>query len=130
MKVLVSVLMPQAFINTAREIYKKIQDGVFDVTNEVRGLHQCVLSDMCTQRCISEQDTGCNGRQPCIACTRNLTLYPNWVFSAVLRHQGWLRRSGPELTDHQARRGRGQESKRLLLVRCTYSLGRQGQPAC
>ncbi len=26
----------QAFINTAREIYKKIQDGVFDVTNEVR----------------------------------------------------------------------------------------------
>jgi hypothetical protein len=26
----------QAFINTAREIYKKIQDGVFDVSNEVR----------------------------------------------------------------------------------------------
>lgn len=25
----------QAFINTAREIYKKIQDGVFDVSNEV-----------------------------------------------------------------------------------------------
>jgi hypothetical protein len=26
----------QAFINTAREIYKKISDGVFDVSNEVR----------------------------------------------------------------------------------------------
>ena len=26
----------EAFINTAREIYQKIQDGVFDVTNEVR----------------------------------------------------------------------------------------------
>lgn len=25
----------QAFINTAREIYRKIQDGVFDVSNEV-----------------------------------------------------------------------------------------------
>ena len=24
-----------AFINTAKEIYQKIQDGVFDVTNEV-----------------------------------------------------------------------------------------------
>lgn len=28
----------QAFINTAREIYKKIQDGVFDVSNEVSAL--------------------------------------------------------------------------------------------
>ena len=25
----------EAFINTAKEIYQKIQDGVFDVTNEV-----------------------------------------------------------------------------------------------
>lgn len=25
----------QAFINTAKEIYHKIQDGVFDITNEV-----------------------------------------------------------------------------------------------
>jgi hypothetical protein len=30
-------LCAQAFINTAREIYKKITDGVFDVSNEVRG---------------------------------------------------------------------------------------------
>ena len=30
------VLALQAFINTAKEIYQKIQDGVFDVTNEVR----------------------------------------------------------------------------------------------
>ncbi len=28
----------EAFINTAREIYKKIQDGVFDVSNEVGAL--------------------------------------------------------------------------------------------
>jgi hypothetical protein len=28
----------QAFINTANEIYKKIQDGVFDVSNEVSQL--------------------------------------------------------------------------------------------
>ena len=27
----------EAFINTAKEIYQKIQDGVFDITNEVRG---------------------------------------------------------------------------------------------
>ena len=26
---------PQAFINTAKEIYQKIQDGVFDINNEV-----------------------------------------------------------------------------------------------
>lgn len=26
----------EAFINTAREIYEKIQEGVFDVHNEVR----------------------------------------------------------------------------------------------
>lgn len=35
-----SLLLPlswQAFINTAREIYRKISDGVFDVSNEVRG---------------------------------------------------------------------------------------------
>ena len=30
-----SVVLFQAFINTAKEIYQKIQDGVFDVTNEV-----------------------------------------------------------------------------------------------
>jgi hypothetical protein len=29
------VVIAQAFINTAKEIYKKIQDGVFDVSNEV-----------------------------------------------------------------------------------------------
>ena len=28
----------QAFINTARKIYKKIEQGVFDVSNEVRQL--------------------------------------------------------------------------------------------
>jgi hypothetical protein len=31
----VYIISVQAFINTAREIYKKIQDGVFDVSNEV-----------------------------------------------------------------------------------------------
>lgn len=29
----------EAFINTAREIYEKIQEGVFDVHNEVRFVH-------------------------------------------------------------------------------------------
>lgn len=29
--------LSQAFINTAREIYRKIQEGVFDVSNEVSG---------------------------------------------------------------------------------------------
>lgn len=33
----------QAFINTAREIYKKIQDGVFDVSNEVCLILGCVI---------------------------------------------------------------------------------------
>ncbi|CAF2680686.1 unnamed protein product [Rotaria sp. Silwood2] len=28
----------EAFINTAREIYTKIQEGVFDPTNEVNGI--------------------------------------------------------------------------------------------
>ena len=28
----------EAFINTAKEIYKKIQDGVFDITNEANGI--------------------------------------------------------------------------------------------
>lgn len=28
--------LPQAFINTARKIYEKIEQGVFDVSNEVR----------------------------------------------------------------------------------------------
>jgi hypothetical protein len=32
----VGAVCSQAFINTAREIYKKITDGVFDVSNEVR----------------------------------------------------------------------------------------------
>ena len=33
--VFIGVYFFQAFINTAKEIYQKIQDGVFDVTNEV-----------------------------------------------------------------------------------------------
>ena len=32
---LCSVLFLQAFINTAKEIYQKIQEGVFDINNEV-----------------------------------------------------------------------------------------------
>lgn len=34
--------LSQAFINTAKEIYEKIQEGVFDINNEVR--HAVVLS--------------------------------------------------------------------------------------
>lgn len=29
----------EAFINTAKEIYQKIQDGVFDINNEVTPVH-------------------------------------------------------------------------------------------
>jgi hypothetical protein len=29
-------MSPQAFIDTAKEIYRKIQQGLFDVHNEVR----------------------------------------------------------------------------------------------
>jgi len=28
----------EAFINTAKEIYQKIQDGVFDINNEANGI--------------------------------------------------------------------------------------------
>ena len=28
----------EAFINTAREIYEKIQEGVFDINNEANGI--------------------------------------------------------------------------------------------
>lgn len=31
----VSIHLPQAFINTAKQVYEKIQQGVFDVSNEV-----------------------------------------------------------------------------------------------
>jgi hypothetical protein len=33
----------QAFIKTAATIYKKIQDGVFDVSNEVRPVYYAQL---------------------------------------------------------------------------------------
>lgn len=32
-----------AFINTAKEIYQKIQDGVFDVTNEVNTVYDITI---------------------------------------------------------------------------------------
>lgn len=31
-----SANVEEAFINTAKEIYEKIQEGVFDINNEVR----------------------------------------------------------------------------------------------
>jgi len=33
----------EAFINTAKEIYEKIQEGVFDINNEVRKLSPSVI---------------------------------------------------------------------------------------
>ncbi len=38
----------QAFINTAKEIYQKIQDGVFDISNEVL-IHVYVWTSMASQ---------------------------------------------------------------------------------
>ena len=35
---LLSLSPSQAFINTAREIYDKIQEGVFDINNEANGI--------------------------------------------------------------------------------------------
>lgn len=35
----------EAFINTAKEIYEKIQEGVFDINNEVFGIQ--VLMSIC-----------------------------------------------------------------------------------
>jgi len=34
----------EAFINTAKEIYEKIQEGVFDINNEVRELYKTVFT--------------------------------------------------------------------------------------
>ena len=36
----------EAFINTAREIYDKIQEGVFDINNEVK-----IFEVKCTRNC-------------------------------------------------------------------------------
>lgn len=36
--VLTGVYFQQAFINTAAKIYQKIEEGIFDVSNEVRSL--------------------------------------------------------------------------------------------
>lgn len=36
----------EAFINTAKEIYEKIQEGVFDINNEVRCQFLCKLSEL------------------------------------------------------------------------------------
>lgn len=36
----------EAFINTAREIYDKIQEGVFDINNEVSGICSRVSLDL------------------------------------------------------------------------------------
>lgn len=41
-------LIYQAFINTAKEIYRKIQDGVFDVSNEVRTDFICLSIHLST----------------------------------------------------------------------------------
>ena len=36
----------EAFINTAREIYDKIQEGVFDINNEVHLMHSVEISEI------------------------------------------------------------------------------------
>uniref|UniRef100_A0A1X7UAF8 Uncharacterized protein n=1 Tax=Amphimedon queenslandica TaxID=400682 RepID=A0A1X7UAF8_AMPQE len=43
----------EAFINTAKEVYKKIQDGVFDITNEIQYLRRTLVSrgTMSTNQC-------------------------------------------------------------------------------
>ena len=51
------VLLSQAFINTARKIYEKIEQGVFDVSNEVPlylagSLCQCLVPAIINLACI------------------------------------------------------------------------------
>ena len=71
--------MPQAFINTARKIYEKIETGVFDVSNEVRALAKglpaasllsCNLSTVeCTLQMLNFLAVGVEHRSPQgIAC--------------------------------------------------------------
>jgi hypothetical protein len=58
----------QAFINTAREIYRKIQDGVFDVSNEVSpALHSCGRAP-CTRIVLSVLDSRQNW--PLLTCVQ------------------------------------------------------------
>ena len=68
----------QAFINTARKIYEKIETGVFDVSNEVRSLppvHECAC---CLALLYADLSHG-PGLKSCVA-----------DHPAVIRHQGWL----------------------------------------
>ena len=38
LKLTATLQVEEAFVNTAKQIYQKIQDGVFDVTNESFGI--------------------------------------------------------------------------------------------
>ncbi len=76
----------QAFINTARAIYNKIEQGVFDVSNEARA-HLLLTWHDCLP-CVHAHADG---------FARPLRLF--WACFAVARadvwHQGWLRRGRP-----------------------------------
>ena len=44
----------EAFINTAREIYDKIQEGVFDINNEANGIKASSMNiDISRSVCLS-----------------------------------------------------------------------------
>ncbi|CAM9486019.1 ras-related protein Rab-2A [Petromyzon marinus] len=54
----------EAFINTAKEIYEKIQEGVFDINNEANGIkigpqHAASSPGMASSQNRQQQDGGC-----------------------------------------------------------------------
>ena len=78
-------LLAQAFINTARKIYEKIETGVFDVSNEVRNccIFRCAFLPLVV--IVPE---------PCTAAAREgrakMLTRQCLVLHTVLRHQGGL----------------------------------------
>ena len=132
---------PQAFINTAREIYKKIQDGIFDVSNEVparvdalhvgapRGLCGPAANVWACSKCVHPGD--CPVQYACEQLPPPRCDQPSAPPScAVVRHQGGLRRRRSQPVDDQARGvGAASREQQLLLKRGSQRSGAPGGPA-
>ena len=100
----------EAFINTARAIYGKIEQGVFDVSNEVRQTEQS-------------------------ATARNHRAAHHAVSDAALRadvrHQGGLRRGRRRGRRHRAAGRVGAGSRKVvLLLSAAHCTGARARPAC
>lgn len=84
---LVSAGWLQAFINTAREIYKKIQDGVFDVSNEVR---VCVC--VCWAA-VGTQAVFAGWQQSCVTASLSVAQSTGWTQLLKAQHSGTMAQS-------------------------------------